>query len=350
MISNRRRAPKYNPLADDSEIQDATQKPNQAWNKAAETVRDIAANVVIEPTALIEQATRQVVAAIGRRYALVPVNAIHPNPFQPRQAPDDPAKLQSLAESIKADGLLEPILLVDVEAGAYQLIAGERRWRASMMAGLEEIPAEILDECSDSKMRRIALIENLLREQLTPMELALAYQAMYEECDEQGNQVYTIRSLAEALHQSRDHIDSHLALLRVPEDVQQLIVDDPTIPLRIIREIGGVEDPADRALLIEEVRNRSLKQADIVAILQANKKKTREKKEQPEEVQASPIARAIFLRKLQNEQAQFGKSLARIFTPWRKLERDERAEVHNKLRERIRILEEMLEKHPVDLS
>jgi ParB family chromosome partitioning protein len=314
---------------------------------AAQTSATRSALETVFPEAPIEQAARQVVAAIGRRYALVPVDAIHPNPFQPRQAPDDPARLQSLTESIKVDGLLEPVLLVDVE-GAYQLIAGERRWRASIMAGLEEIPAEILDECSDSKMRRIALIENLLREQLSPMELALAYQAMYEEVDAQGNPIYTIRSLAEALHQSRDHIDSHLALLRVPKDTQQLIIDDPSIPLRIIREIGNVEDPTDRSLLIKEVRDRSLKQADIIAILQANKQAKKPKKEQPEE--ASPIARAILLRKLQNEQSAFSKSLARTFSSWHKLERDERAEIHSHLRERIRVLEDLLEKHPVDLN
>lgn len=319
---------------------------------AAQTAITRSALETVFPEAPIEQAARQIVSEIGRRYALVSVEAIRPNPYQPRQAPDDPAKLQSLAESIKTDGLLEPILLVESETGTYQLIAGERRWRASIIAGLEEIPAEILDECSDSKMRRIALIENLLREQLTPMELALAYQAIYEEADEQGNQAYTYRSLATALHQSLDHIDSHLKLLSVPKDTQQLIIDDPTIPLRIIREIGNVKDPADRALLIEEVRNRSLKQADIIAILQAFKqvKKGAKEKKEPEVVHASPIAQAIFLRKLQNDQAAFSKGVARTFSSWRRITPDERVEVHNHYRERIRILEDALAKYPVDLS
>lgn len=312
-------------------------------------------NGVVGEDIVVEQATQQVVADIGRQYALVQINAIRPNPYQPRLA-IDPVKLQQLAKSIQEDGLLEPVILrrVKNEPGMHELVAGERRWRAATLAGLEAIPAEVLEECGDSKMRRVALIENLLREQLTPIELAQAYKDLLDERDEQGKTVYTIRGLADALYQTRDQIDSHLALLRAPENVRQLIIDDPTVPLRIIREIGNVEDPADRELLVEEVRKRSLNQADIVAILQVYKQTRKEKKEKEKaaqpDVQASPIAQAIFLRKFQAEQAQFSKSLSRISSSWRKLGRSERAEVHTYLRERIQVLEEMLRNHPVDLS
>jgi ParB family chromosome partitioning protein len=304
---------------------------------------------------IVERATQQVVADIGRQYALVSIKAIRPNPYQPRLA-IDPVKLQQLAKSIQEDGLLEPVILrrVKNESGVHELVAGERRWRAATLAGLETIPAEVLEECGDSKMRRVALIENLLREQLTPIELAQAYKDLLDERDEQGKTVYTIRSLADALHQTRDQIDSHLALLRVPEKVRQLIIDDPTVPLRIIREVGNVEDPADQELLVEEVRKRSLNQADIVAILQVYKQTRKEKKEKEKvaqpDAQASPIAQAIFLRKFQTEQAQFSKSLSRISSSWSKLGQHERTEIHTCLRERIQLLEEMLRSHPVDLS
>lgn len=325
---------RLNPYKRVAESQTTDQSPNE--NEPGEDI-------------VVEQATQEVVADIGRKYALVPIKAIRPNPYQPRQA-IDPEKLQRLAKSIEKDGLLEPVILrkVENEPGMHELVAGERRWRASTLAGLEVISAEVLEECSDNKMRRIALIENLLREQLTPIELAQAYRDLLDERDEHEKPVYTIRSLADALHQKRDQIDSHLALLRAPENVRQLIIDDPTIPLRIIREIGNVEDPADQALLVEEVRKRSLNQADIVAILQVYKQARREKKEKA--AQTSPIAQAIFLRKFQTEQEQFSKSLVRISSSWRKIGRDERAEVHTYLRERIQAMEELMRNHPVDLS
>jgi ParB family transcriptional regulator, chromosome partitioning protein len=233
------------------------------------------------PEQSVEQAALQVVQGVDRTSMLVPVANIVPNPFQPRKRFDQ-AKLQELADSIKEEGVLQPIVVrrSPTKQDILEIAAGERRWRAAMLAGLENISCEILEECSDARMRRIALLENLLREQLTPLELAESYRAILDERDEHNQPVNSVRSLAEMLKQTRDHVDSHLALLRVPDDVRKLIVEDETILLRVIRELGNIEDPIDRAVLVEEVRKRTLNQADIVAILQELKKgKRRQQKE-----------------------------------------------------------------------
>jgi ParB/RepB/Spo0J family partition protein len=241
------------------------------------------------PDQSAEQAALQVVQDVDRTSTFAPVATIVPNPFQPRKR-FDPARLQDLADSLRADGLLQPIVVrrSPTKQGILEIAAGERRWRAAMLAGLESIPCEILEECSDTRMRRIALLENLLREQLTPLELAETYRAILDERDEYNQPVNSVRSLAEMLKQTRDHVDSHLALLRVPEDVRKLIEEDETIPLRVVRELGNIEDPEDRAVLVEEVRKRMLNQADIVAILQELKKgKRRQQKEFPAGAYAS---------------------------------------------------------------
>lgn len=302
------------------------------------------------PEAPVEEAAAQVVAGVGRSHALIPVREIRPNPYQPRQTFNE-EKLQQLATSIKENGLLQPILIRKASDSGYELVAGERRWRATILAGLETISADILEQCNDAMMESVALIENLLREQLTPIELASAYKALLDRKDPRGDSMYTIRSLAAMLHQSPGHIDDHIALWRVPAEVRQLIIDDATIPLRVIREIGKIENHADQALLIQEVRARSFSQADVVAILRAmreeNKKQTANEPEAKAE-KASPLVRAIFLKKFQNERRQFEKSISQISQSWGQLDREAKAEIHTDLRTRIQLLEEVIQSHPLE--
>jgi ParB family chromosome partitioning protein len=222
-----------------------------------------------------EEATlKAAVGDIGRTYGNISIEKIVPNPFQPRKNFDQ-QKLQELADSLSEEGMLEPILVrvSPTQPGMYEIAAGERRWRAAILAEWMHCPAEIMTSCPDARMKRIALLENLQREELSPMELALTYEALLHDRDDGGKPAYTVRSLAEMLKKDKSHVDDHLALLRVPEDTRQLIEEDPDIPLRVIRELGTVEDPADRAYLIDEVRARNLKTADIVAILQQRKKR-----------------------------------------------------------------------------
>jgi ParB family transcriptional regulator, chromosome partitioning protein len=220
----------------------------------------------------VEEAVQSIVQDIGRTYGNISIESITPNPYQPRKSFDQ-QKLQELAASLREDGMLEPILVrVSPQSGMYEMAAGERRWRAAKLAGWTAVPAEILEACSDAKMKRIALLENIQREQLTPLELAEIYEALLQERDETEKPIYTVRSLAEMLKKNKDHVDEHRALLRVPQDARKLIEEDPDIPVRVIRELGNVEDQADRAYLIEEVRARNLKTADVIAILQQRRK------------------------------------------------------------------------------
>ena len=313
------------------------------------------------PDQSAEQAALQVVRDIDRTSTFAPVATIVPNPFQPRKR-FDPARLQDLADSLRDDGLLQPIVVrrSPTKQGILEIAAGERRWRAAMLAGLESIPCEILEECSDARMRRIALLENLLREQLTPLELAETYRAILDERDEYNQPVNSVRSLAEMLKQTRDHVDSHLALLRVPEDVRKLIEEDETIPLRVVRELGNIEDPEDRAVLVEEVRKRTLNQADIVAILQELKKgKRRQQKEVPPaevgvpgpqgQSGARPVAplthvtRTVLVKKLNKDREAVQKTFQRIASEVQILDIEGRKLVRTHLETMAQDLQELID-------
>jgi ParB family transcriptional regulator, chromosome partitioning protein len=313
------------------------------------------------PDQSAEQAALQVVQDVDRTSTFAPVATIVPNPFQPRKR-FDPARLQDLADSLRADGLLQPIVVrrSPTKQGILEIAAGERRWRAAMLAGLESIPCEILEECSDTRMRRIALLENLLREQLTPLELAETYRAILDERDEYNQPVNSVRSLAEMLKQTRDHVDSHLALLRVPEDVRKLIEEDETIPLRVVRELGNIEDPEDRAVLVEEVRKRTLNQADIVAILQELKKgKRRQQKEAPPaevgvpgpqgQSGARPVAplthviRTVLVKKLNKDREAVQKTFQRIASEVQILDIEGRKLVRTHLETMAQDLQELID-------
>ncbi len=144
----------------------------------------------------------------------VALDDISPNPFQPRRTFDE-EKLKELADSISVHGVVQPIILRPAGAG-YELIAGERRWRAAMLAGLAEIPA-LVEDLGDRDVMEIALIENLQREDLNPVEEARAYRVLQ---DEFGlNQ----RELAERVGVSRPQVANVLRLLGLPEAVQALI-------------------------------------------------------------------------------------------------------------------------------
>ncbi len=141
----------------------------------------------------------------------VPIDQIEVNPNQPRKVFDFTA-LDELAASIRSSGVIQPII-VRRSAGSYQLIAGERRWRAARQAGLERIPA-IVRDATDAQSIEIALVENLLREDLNPIEAAQAYQKLLAEFG------WTQEELAQRIGKDRTSIANCLRLLRLPEDIQ----------------------------------------------------------------------------------------------------------------------------------
>jgi len=151
----------------------------------------------------------------GAYFEEVPVAAITPNPRQPRQVFDEEA-LAELAESIRIVGLLQPVVVRKVEQGRYEIVMGERRWRACQLAELEFVPA-IVRETSDTDLLRDALIENLHREQLNPLEEAAAYQQLLDDFSA------THDELARRVGRSRPHISNTIRLLNLPAAVQKRV-------------------------------------------------------------------------------------------------------------------------------
>lgn len=151
------------------------------------------------------------------RETLIDINKIEPNRGQPRKNFDEDA-LQELADSIKQYGVIQPVVLQKL-GDLYQIIAGERRWRASKLAGLKQIPA-IIKEYSPQKVMEIALIENIQREDLNPIEEALAFQNLMKEYGLKQDE------LAERVSKSRTAVTNSMRLLKLDERVQQMLIDD----------------------------------------------------------------------------------------------------------------------------
>lgn len=169
---------------------------------------------------------------------------IDPKSDQPRKYFDKEA-LEALAESIKENGLLQPIIVREYADERYQIIAGERRFRASKMAGLEEIPAVILDK-NDREAAELSLIENIQRENLNPVEEALAYRALIE------NHSLTQEELSERIGKSRSAIANSMRLIDLPEDVLEMVVNKD-ISAGHARTLLGLKDRALMVVLANKI-------------------------------------------------------------------------------------------------
>ena len=176
----------------------------------------------------------------------IPVNEIRPNPYQPRKNFDQQA-LDELATSIRNYGVFQPIIVKKSIKG-YDLIAGERRLRASKLAGLDTIPA-IVKEFSDDEMREIALLENLQRENLTSIELAWAYKGIIDSLHIRQE------DLAAKIGKSRSHVTNTLGLLRLPDDVQDMIRDNK-LSMGHARVLSKFEDDKK----IEDLANKVVRE------------------------------------------------------------------------------------------
>jgi len=174
----------------------------------------------------------------------IPLSQIHPNPNQPRREFDSEA-LQELADSIREIGIIQPITLRKMDDDTYEIIAGERRWRASQMAGLASIPAYIRT-ADDENVMEMALIENIQRQDLNAVEIALAYQHLLEQYE------LTQDRLSERVGKKRATITNYLRLLKLPALIQMalqnreidmgharalLSLDNPTLQLKVFAEI-----------------------------------------------------------------------------------------------------------------
>ena len=178
----------------------------------------------------------------------IPLQKAEPNPEQPRKV-FDPEELEALAESIREHGIIQPLTVRDMGSGYYQIIAGERRWRAARMAGLDEIPVLVVD-ADDEKAARLALIENLQRQDLNPMEEAMGYQQLM---DSYG---LTQEQAAQAVQKSRPAVANALRLLKLPESIQEMVSD------------GRISPGHARAVMTLKTEKQQLAAAQKMAALQ----------------------------------------------------------------------------------
>ena len=175
---------------------------------------------------------------------IVPLERIEPNPEQPRLVFNEES-LQELAASVKEHGILQPILVRPLDGGRYQLIAGERRWRASKLAGLDTIPA-LVEDIDDDTALEIAIIENLQREDISPLDEAVMYDRMVHEHG------YSIRKLADKLGKDKGYLENRLRLADAPVEVREL-VSLRKDTLSHAYELMKVEDPKKRKRLAAQV-------------------------------------------------------------------------------------------------
>ena len=179
----------------------------------------------------------------------IPVDMIESNPYQPRMNFDEEA-LQELASSIRTLGLIQPITVRRKGADKYQIISGERRYRASVMAGMDMIPAYIRD-ASEQGMLEMAIVENIQRENLDPIEVAMSYQRLMDECR------LTQEQMADRVGKKRASVANQLRLLKLPAKVQH----DLKVGLVSVghaKVLLGVEDPAVQEALCEEIVKNGL--------------------------------------------------------------------------------------------
>lgn len=201
--------------------------------------------------------SEQVVSRETSGVRKVNINLIKPNRDQPRKYFDE-ERIQILSESIKEHGVLQPVILKTIENG-YEIVAGERRWRASRLAGLKEIPAVVKDLEND-QLVQISLIENLQREDLNQIEEALAYNSLIEEYG------YTQEKVSKVVGKSRSHIANIIRLLALPEDIKHQIAKDE-ISGGHGRALAVIHDPVLQRKLTERIIREELSVRDIEKIV-----------------------------------------------------------------------------------
>lgn len=208
----------------------------------------------------------------------IPMDLIEPNPFQPRMQFDSES-LSELAESIKSLGLIQPITVRKVAAGKYQIISGERRYRAAKLAGMDMIPSYIRD-ASEQGMLEMAIVENIQRENLDPIEVAMSYQRLIDEC------ALTQEQMADRVGKKRASITNYLRLLKLPAKIQHDLKVG-MISVGHAKVILGVEDPMLQeqlcdAVVREDLSVRALEERIAKGLKPVEKKKEEIQQDLPE--------------------------------------------------------------------
>ena len=192
----------------------------------------------------------------------VDINVIRTNPFQPRQD-FDKEEINNLAQSIKEQGLLQPILLRKQDDG-YEIISGERRFRALKHLGYDKVPCIIKIKVTDHEMMEMALVENIQRENLNDMEQAIAYQRLMTECN------LSHEEISQKVGKSRSTITNFLRLLKLPDEIQNM-VRRKELTMGHARALLGLDDPLDQRTMAEKIIADNLSVRDIEKTAQNSK-------------------------------------------------------------------------------
>ena len=223
-----------------------------------------------EKTKLVDKVVEKIVEKPAE--IKVKISQVGPNKDQPRKQFDEDA-LMELSDSIKQFGIIQP-LVVQEKNGFYEIIAGERRWRAAKMAGLKEVPV-IIKNYTDLEIVEISLIENIQRENLNPIEEALAYKRLLEEFHLKQDEV------AERVSKSRTAVTNSMRLLKLDNRVQQMVIDD-MLSTGHARALLGIEDPELQASTAAKVFDEKLSVREVEKLVKnIQNGKTEKKKEQP---------------------------------------------------------------------
>jgi ParB family transcriptional regulator, chromosome partitioning protein len=208
-----------------------------------------------------------------RDITLLQISRLIPSPFQPRRLFAEDS-LADLSVSIKEKGVIQPLIVRPAANGLYEIVAGERRWRAAQMAGFSEIPA-IVRNMSDSESLEIALIENLQRENLNPLDTAEAYDVLIKKFS------YTHEVLAQRIGKDRTNITNHLRLLRLPDSIKQEVRQD-RLSMGHARTLLAVEHLPTQLSLSQRIIKRKLSVRELEKIVQNFKAKQQSSEKQPQ--------------------------------------------------------------------
>lgn len=225
----------------------------------------IPADVMLEPEKKNSEKKEK-----GDGATLVKITMVEPNREQPRKNFDEDS-LQELADSIKQFGLLQPILVKD-RGEYYEIVAGERRWRAAKLAGLKEIPV-IIRDLTDQEIVEISLIENIQREDLNPIEEAQAYKRLLTEFNLKQDEV------AERVSKSRTAVTNSMRLLKLCDQVQKMVIDD-MISTGHARALISIEDPEEQYLIAQKIFDEKLSVREVEKLVKNLHKPEKPKKQE----------------------------------------------------------------------
>lgn len=213
---------------------------------------------------------------IEKADTFVDINKVEPNREQPRKTFDED-KLLELADSIKNVGLIQPIVVQDRQS-YYEIIAGERRWRACKLAGLKEIPV-IIKNFTEQEIVEISIIENIQREDLNPIEEAMAYKRLLDEFNLKQDEV------AEKVSKNRTTITNSLRLLKLTDEVKQMVIDEK-LSTGHARAIISIDDPSKQIELAEKIFDEKMSVRDVEKYIKSMSKPAKVKKQTSESLKA----------------------------------------------------------------